>query len=162
MNISILVAHDVNHGIGKNNALPWHLPSDLKFFKEKTSGHHILMGRKTYDSIGRPLPNRTTLIVSRNASLEIPGTHVFTSIEKAIEFARLANETELFIVGGAEIYQLALAYADTLYITEIENAFEVDAWLKIPLENFMEVSRDTREPDEKNKWRHHFVSYKRK
>jgi dihydrofolate reductase len=162
MKVSLLVACDTNLGIGKNNALPWHLPSDLKFFKEKTNGHHILMGRKTYDSIGKPLPNRITLVVSRNASLEIPGTHTFTSITKAIDFARSENESELFIVGGAEIYNLALPLADTLYITRIENAFEVDAWLQISLENFTEISRDTREPDEKNKWKHHFVTYQRK
>src|SRR5690606_21968590 len=113
--ISIIVAIDENKAIGKNNQLLWHLPNDLKFFKTTTSGHPIIMGRKTYDSIGKPLPNRKNIIITRNKDLKIGGAEVYTSLSEAL--AGLKEENEVFIIGGAEIYKQALPLTDKVYLT---------------------------------------------
>lgn len=115
-----------NRVIGIANTLPWRLPEDLKHFKALTTGHHILMGRKTYESLGRPLPGRTSVVITRSADLQLPGCIVATSIDDAI--AACNGDAEVFFIGGAELYRQALAYADRIYLTEIQSDFEGDAW----------------------------------
>lgn len=130
MKISIIVAVSQNGVIGKNNAIPWYLPEDLKHFKKITTGHHILMGRKTYESIGKALPERTSLVITSNRDFEAPGCFTFPDINSAIEFAKKRNETELFVIGGAQIYKLAMPLAEKIYLTKIYK--EVDGDIMFP------------------------------
>src|ERR1700761_4933227 len=114
MTVTIVVAISENNAIGKDNKLLWYLPADLKHFKNITTGHTVIMGRKTYDSVGKPLPNRRNIIITRKA-IEIPGCEVVNSVEAAL--ALCANEPEVFIVGGAEIYKLSMHLTDRIYLT---------------------------------------------
>ncbi len=121
MIISLIAAMTPDHVMGLNGQLPWNVPEDLKHFKRLTTGHTVLMGRKTFDSIRKPLPNRTNLILSRQIPAHIPpGTHWFTDLNKAITVAKKSGEPELFVVGGAEIYAMAMPLADRLYISIIK------------------------------------------
>lgn len=131
MKISLIVAYGKNYEIGLDNKLLWHIPEDLKHFKALTSGHHMLMGRKTFESIGKPLPNRVSLILSNNLQ-EQEGAHCFKTFEEAITFAKDANEQELFIIGGAQVYEQALALVDTLYISEVDITTKADAFFQKP------------------------------
>jgi len=126
MKISLIVAMASNRAIGLNNEMPWHLSADLKKFKQITMGSPILMGRKTFESIGRPLPGRNNIIISRNKDYQQPGCLVFNSIEEAI--ASCQQEDEIFIIGGATFYQAALPLADKLYLTEINKSFTADTF----------------------------------
>lgn len=125
-NLSLIVAIAKNGVIGVNNTLPWHLPEDLKRFRALTTGHHIIMGRKTYDSLGRLLPGRTTVIVTRNPEYKVEGAVVVHSLEAAI--AACGDDNEAFLIGGAELYQDGLKLANKLYITEIEAEYAGDAF----------------------------------
>jgi dihydrofolate reductase len=139
-NLSIIVATDKNHGIGINNQLPWHLPEDLAHFKRTTSGHPILMGRKTFDSIGRPLPKRQNIVITRNANWAHDGVDTVTSIQDALS---LVTGQTAFVIGGAEIYQQALAFAQQLIVTEIQQTYQCDAFFpKIDLTIWQEKSRE--------------------
>jgi dihydrofolate reductase len=124
-NINVIVAMARNRVIGINNTLPWRLPADLQHFKALTMGHHIIMGRKTYESIGKPLPGRTTVIVTRNADYRVAGCITATSIDAAI--AACGEDPEIFFVGGAELYAQVLPRADRLYLTEIQADYAGDA-----------------------------------
>jgi dihydrofolate reductase len=124
--LSIIVATAKNRVIGVNNTLPWHLPEDLKRFRALTTGHHIIMGRKTYDSLGRLLPGRTTVIVTRNQAYKVEGAIVVHSLEDAI--TACGDDQEVFLIGGAELYQDGLKLANKLYITEIDAEYEGDAF----------------------------------
>lgn len=124
--ISIIAAMAKNRVIGIANTLPWRLPEDLKHFKALTLGHHILMGRKTYESLGRPLPGRTNVVITHSQDLQVPGCLVANSIAKAI--AACDNDNEIFFIGGAELYRQALGVADRIYLTEIKADFAGDAW----------------------------------
>lgn len=116
--ISLIAAIGKNRELGRGNQLLFQIPEDMKFFREKTKGHAIIMGRKTYESIGRPLPHRTNIVVTRDKGLQVPfGVELADSIEKALEIAKVHEEKEIFVIGGAQIYQLALPYADKLYLT---------------------------------------------
>ena len=126
--ISIIVAHSQNMAIGKANSLVWHLPYDLKRFKKLTTGHPIIMGRKTYQSINRPLPERTNIVVTRDTNLEIPGCIVVHSTVEAIEKAKEFDQEEIFIIGGAKIYKETLSMADRLYVTKVDINVEGDAF----------------------------------
>ena len=126
--ISIIVAHSLNMAIGKANALLWHLPEDLKRFKKLTTGHPIIMGRKTYQSIGKPLPNRINVVVTRDTNLEIPGCTVVHSAVDAIEKAKEFDQEEIFIIGGAEIYKETLSLVDRLYVTVVNLKVGGDAF----------------------------------
>ena len=123
--ISIIVAMAQNRTIGVNNTLPWRCPEDLRHFKALTMGHHMIMGRKTFESIGRPLPGRTTVVVTRDRELNIEGCLVAHSLPDAL--AACSNDSQIFIVGGAEIYAQAMPLVDTLYITEIQQDVTGDA-----------------------------------
>src|SRR5665213_977224 len=125
MKISIIVAISENNAIGKNNQLLWHLPGDLKHFKDITSGHTIIMGRKTFDSVGKPLPNRRNIVVTRQ-TLTIPGCEVVNSIDAALELCK--GEEEVFIGGGAEIYKTAMPHTDRIYLTIVHQPFEADTF----------------------------------
>ena len=124
--LSLIVATAKNRVIGFNNTLPWYLPEDLKRFRALTTGHHIIMGRKTYDSLGRLLPGRTTVIVTRNQDYKVEGAIVVHSLASAIEAC--GQDEEVFLIGGAELYQDGLKFANKLYITEIDAEFEGDAY----------------------------------
>ena len=161
MNISIVVAISQNNAIGKNNQLLWHLPADLKHFKEITSGNCIIMGRKTYDSIGRPLPNRRNVVITRNKALKIEDVEVVTSLEDAISLCE--NEKEIFIIGGAEIYKEALALTDTIYLTTVHQHYDADAFFpEIKSEDWLEIDSESHKADEKNKVDYTFSTLKRR
>lgn len=128
MRVSLIAALTANRAIGRDNALPWYVPADLKRFKTLTMGHTLVMGRRTFDSVGEPLPGRTNLVVTRQEGWAAPGVTVVHSLPEALETARRAGEEELFIAGGAEIYRLALPLADRLYLTRLETEIEGDAF----------------------------------
>ncbi|MBL6985557.1 MAG: dihydrofolate reductase [Methylobacter sp.] len=141
MKISLIVAMASNRAIGLNNQMPWHLSADLKKFKKITMGSPILMGRKTYESIGRPLPGRTNIIISRNSSYSQPGCLVFNDIDQAL--ASCAEVEEVFVIGGADFYQAMLPVADTLYLTLIHQEFPGDTFFpEIDDEQWIEVERE--------------------
>ena len=129
MKISMIVAYGKNWEIGLNNQMLWHISEDFKNFKTITSGHHILMGRKTFESIGKPLPNRTSLVLS-NSGFEHEGVHTFNDVQEAFNFARSSGEEELFIIGGANIYETLFPYVDKMYLSEVDFEGEADAYLK--------------------------------
>jgi dihydrofolate reductase len=126
VSISIIVARSKSGVIGINNQLPWHLPADLKHFKALTSGYPIVMGRKTWDSIGRPLPNRRNIVISRQNNLELSGAECFSSLESAL--AACEDAKEVYIIGGAQIYEQALTLVDQLIITEVDIEVDGDAF----------------------------------
>ena len=128
MLISIIASVSLNSVIGKGGKLPWHIPEDLNWFKEKTMGHYVLMGRKTFESIGIPLSGRKTIIITENKNYTYSGIYVFHSINEAINFANKNNETELFIAGGEEIYRQTIEIADRIYLTRIHRTYEGDSF----------------------------------
>lgn len=139
--LSLIVAYAKNNVIGINNTLPWHLPEDLKRFRALTTGHHIIMGRKTYESLGRLLPGRTTVIVTRNKAYKVEGAHIAHSLEAAVDFCQ--NDDEVFLIGGAELYHDGLKLADKLYITEVDLLVEGDAFFPaIDWRVWQETSRE--------------------
>lgn len=129
MIVSMIVAYGKNWEIGLNNEMLWHISEDFKNFKTITSGHHILMGRKTFESIGKPLPNRTSLVLSKGG-FEYEGVHSFGDIQEALNFAREKGEEELFIIGGATIYKTLFPYIDKMYLSEVDYEGEADAYLE--------------------------------
>jgi dihydrofolate reductase len=159
MTVSIVVAIAENYAIGKNNQLLWHMPADLKHFKNITSGHTVIMGRKTYDSVGKPLPNRRNIIVTRQ-DIKIEGCEVVKSIEDAL--ALCANEDEVFIVGGAEIYKLTMSKTDRIYLTIIHHSFDADTLFpEIDYMEWKETAREDHQPDERNKFPYSFITLER-
>ena len=126
--LSLIVAHAKNNVIGINNTLPWHLPEDLKRFRALTMGHHIIMGRKTYESLGRLLPGRSTIIVTRNKNYQVEGALVTHSLQAALELA--AGDMEPFVIGGAELYKDGLKFATKLYITQVQAEVKGDAFFE--------------------------------
>lgn len=158
--ISLVVAMASNRAIGKNNQLLWHLPADLKHFKQITSGHTIIMGRKTYDSIGRALPNRRNIVITRNTNLKLENIEVANSLEQA--FALCTNIDQVFIIGGAEIYKQTLPLAKTIHSTTVHQDFEGDAFFPQLAEGeWITVSEEIHQPDEKNKLAYTFSTLKR-
>ncbi|MFF2752845.1 dihydrofolate reductase [Psychrobacillus sp. NPDC058041] len=125
--ISLIVAHDPNRVMGLDNKMPWHIPGDLAYFKNKTMSKAIVMGRKTYESIGRVLPGRKNIIITRNPSYKVDGAEVVSSIEEALKIAESFHE-EVMIIGGEQIFKEVLSKADRLYITYIQNVFEGDTF----------------------------------
>ena len=160
--ISLMWAMDNNRVIGYKNQLPWHLPEDLKFFKRTTMGHPIAMGRKTWDSIGRPLPGRENIVITRNPEFLCEGCTVLNSVEALLEFSR-QNADEIFVIGGAEIFKLILPYADKLYLTRIYDEFEGDTFFpELQMEDWSLLSQEKGIKDEKNPYDYEFEIYKRK
>ncbi|MEN0054714.1 MAG: dihydrofolate reductase [Mucilaginibacter sp.] len=160
MTVSIIVAIAKNHAIGKNNQLLWHMPNDLKHFKDVTTGHTVIMGRKTYDSVGKPLPKRRNIIVTRQA-IHIEGCEVVNSVDAAL--ALCANEEEVFIVGGAEIYKQSLPLTDRIYLTIIDHDFNGDTYFpELNTAEWKETEREDFEADEKNKYPYSFITLERR
>ncbi|WP_242928526.1 dihydrofolate reductase [Pontibacter vulgaris] len=160
--IAIVVAIADNNVIGKDNQLIWHLPADLKHFKSITMGHPIIMGRKTFDSIGKPLPGRTSIIITRQQDFKAEGCIVVNSVQEAITKGRELDET-VCIIGGAEIYKQALPLTDTIYLTRVHHTFEGDTYFpELQPEDWETVSATEHAPDEKNKYKYSFLELKRK
>ncbi len=157
--LTIVVATDLNNGIGINNTLPWHLPEDLAHFKRTTSGHAILMGRKTFESIGRPLPNRRNIVITRNAGWQHEGVETAGSLQEA---ASLAGVAPAFIIGGAQIYADALPLVDRLIITRIDQRFDCDAFFPaLDTAVWQETARESHH-SEKAGLDYAFVTYERR
>ena len=164
MKISMIAAMGNNRVIGLNNTMPWHLPADLKWFKNTTFGCPIIMGRKTYDSIGFPLPGRLNIILSRNKKLKIKGCNVVNSLEEALQLAKQEDNPsqEIFITGGAHLYNKFLNDADRLYLTLIEEDFEGDTFFPDYTQlNWHEVDKITHPADDKNPYSYTFITLDR-
>ncbi len=165
MKISMIAAVAKNRVIGKDNDLVWHLPDDMKFFKDTTKDHVVIMGRKNFESLPpkwKPLPNRTNLIISRNAKYDALGCKVFTSLEACLEYVKTLNQDEIFIIGGGQIYKLGLELADRMYITEIDAEFDGDAFFpEWDKSLWNEVSRKHHAKDERHEFAFDFVTYDR-
>lgn len=156
----MVVAIAKNNAIGKDNQLLWHLPGDLKHFKEITSGHAIIMGRKTYDSIGKPLPNRRNIVITRNKDLNLAGAEVVNNLSDAIALCN--TEKEVFIIGGAEIYKQAMDITDKIYLTTVHETFEADVFFpEIKTTAWKETSKAAHKADEKNKLGYTFSTLER-
>ena len=165
MKISIIVAVAENNVIGKDNKLIWHLPSDMKYFKEKTLGHCVITGRKNYESIPekfRPLPNRTNIVITRQKKYSALGAIVVGSFEDAIEKAKQTGDEEIFIIGGAEIFTQSMHLADKLYLTKIHHSFVGDVYFPlISASEWKETDHKKGIVDEKNKYEHDFITYEK-
>jgi dihydrofolate reductase len=158
--ICLIAALAANRVIGKNNALPWHLPADLKRFKTLTTGHPVLMGRKTHESIGRPLPGRHNLVITRNRGYGAPGCEVVHSLDSAI--AACQGIGEIFVIGGAALYREALARAQCLEFTEIHAEFEGDAWFpEFSMTQWRETARARHGDEAGVPFSYDFVRYER-
>lgn len=156
--ISFVVAMDENRAIGKDNDLPWYLPNDLKHFKKTTMGKPIVMGRKTYESIGKPLPGRENIVVTRDESYKAEGTTIVHSVDEVLKI----NAEEICVIGGSEIFKQFLPVADRLYITEIHHTFDADTYFpELNDDEWKEVSRTAGIVDEKNKYPHDFVVHEK-
>ena len=160
MIVTIVVAIAENNAIGKNNHLLWYLPADLKHFKNITTGHTVIMGRKTYDSVGKPLPNRRNIIITRQ-DITIEGCEVVKSIEDAL--ALCSTEEEVFIVGGAEIYRQSMHLTNRIDLTIVHQSFDADSFFpEINYDEWKETEREDHEPDEKNKLPYSFITLERR
>ncbi len=162
MIISAIVATAKNNVIGKNDQIPWHLPADLKYFKKTTLHHHLIMGRKCYESIGRPLPNRTNIVVTRNPFFVASGCLIVHSVEEALTLAQSKGEEEVFIIGGGEIYEMSKKYWTKIYRTEIDYEVQGDVFFpKINWNNWMEIFCEAHRANEKCEFDYVFKVYKK-
>ena len=158
--LSIIVARAENGVIGRENKLPWRLSNDLRFFKKVTLGKPVIMGRKTFESIGRPLPGRTNIVVTRNRDWSAEGVKVTHSLEEAVAIAH-EDKTEIMVIGGEELYKRALGMADKIYLTLVKANVEGDASFPVLLANWEEIERVSHPADEKNDFAHDFLIYQR-
>lgn len=158
--ISLVWAMSRNRVIGRNNTLPWRMPADLQHFRRLTTGHHIIMGRKNHEDIGKPLPGRTNIVLTQQPDYTAPGCLVVHSIEAALQVAR--EDSEVFVIGGAMIYEQTLDLADRLYITEINADIEGDTLFpEFDRSGWTETSREEHAADEKNPYPYRFVTLQR-
>ncbi len=163
MIVSAIVAVAKNNVMGKDNDIPWYLPADLKYFKATTLNRHIIMGRKTFQSIGRPLPKRTNIVITRQPFFIASGCLTSHSVEHALSLAHDNGEEEAFIIGGGQIYEMSMPYWDRLYLTEVD--LEIDGDVFFPKINFDEWNlkvNDLHEADEKNEHPYTFKIYEKK
>jgi len=159
--VSLVAARARNGVIGRDNAMPWKIPGEQAYFKRVTMGHPIIMGRRTWDSIGRPLPGRRSIIVTRDRSFTAAGAEVVHSVDEAL--AKCAGAPEVFVIGGAQIYAAAMPYADRLLITEIDHDFDGDAFMPPPdAALWRETARDTHVADGESPFRFAYVNYERR
>jgi len=159
--VSAIVAAADNNAIGKDNKLLWHLPNDLRFFKRTTSGHTVIMGRKTYESVGMPLPNRRNLVITRQEDYTLENAEVVHSLEAAL--TRCANEEEVFIVGGAEIYRQALPRTGRVYLTRVHADLPGDTYFpNLDEPDWVLISADKHNPDERHAYGYTFEVYERR
>lgn len=165
MQISAIVAISNNRVIGSDNDIPWYLPADLKYFKKTTLNHHIIMGRKTFQSIGRPLPKRTNIVLTRDLFFVATNCLVANSIEHALNIAADNGEKEAFIIGGAQIYELAMPLVDRIYLTEVDVDIPEDKpvvkFPELPIGVWKEVAAEAHQPDEKNEYKYVFKIFER-
>ena len=163
MKLSLIAALATNNVIGRNNQVPWHLPTDLRRFKALTMGHHLIMGRRTFESVGRPLPGRVNVIITRNEDWTSEGVTIVHSLEEAVRLAANAGDEEAFIAGGAQIYELAMHRADRMHLTRVHAEVEGDTWFP----EFDDVSEwhltdaEHFDADEKNEYPFSFLTYDR-
>ncbi|MDD4319260.1 MAG: dihydrofolate reductase [Candidatus Peribacteraceae bacterium] len=164
MIISLIVAASENNVIGKDGRLPWSLPNDLKFFRERTEGKPVLMGRKTYESIGRPLPNRENIVITRRQGLKIPGCTVVHSLAEALKYCEeRLHAKELFVIGGSEIFQQALPLANRVYLTRVHAQIEGDAFFPVlSRDDWNEVQRDEHAEDPQHLYSFMFQLFERR
>lgn len=172
MILSLIAAISDNNVIGGGNTLLWNIPADMKHFRDITSGHTVIMGRKTFESIGRPLPNRTNIVITRDTTYLQDGINVASSLEEALRMASLEqgkgfeenqDEVEVFIIGGGQIYTQAISKAQKLYITEIHQNFEGDTHFPtIDTNLWKEIAREDYQADNKNQIAYSFVEYRKK
>ncbi|MAR40402.1 MAG: diacylglycerol kinase [Flavobacteriales bacterium] len=162
MRVSLIVAVSANGVIGKDNDLTWHLPRDMKFFKDTTKGHHVIMGRKNFESIPhkfKPLPNRTNVIITRQSDYIAEDCIVVNSVEESIEVAKKNGDEEPFIIGGGQIYKIALEnnLIERIYLTRIHHNFEGDTFFPNLAEDWKVITREDCKADEKNKYDYSFL-----
>lgn len=163
MIISAIVACSENGIIGQNNQIPWHLPADWKYFKKITTNHHILMGRKCYESIGKALPGRTNLVLTRNQDFFARDIVTIHSLKQGLKLAEKNDETELFILGGAELYKLSLDICDKIYFNTIHAHFDGDThWPEMDWKQWKLLSTESFESDEKNIYPYSFSVFERR
>ena len=151
MIVSLIVAMDENGGIAYQGQLPWHLPAEWKLFKRTTTGHHLLMGRKTYETVNKPLPGRTTIVITRQRDYRPEGCLIAHSLQDGLALAQARGETEIFICGGGEIYNQALPFTDRIYLTVVHTVVVSD--INFPLfkpEEWYEIQTIHHPADEKN------------
>jgi len=161
MRLSIVVAMDDNRLIGKDNGLPWYLPADLAYFKKITTGNSILMGRKTYESIGRALPNRRNIVITRNPEALFSGCEVVDSIDAALSITK--NDNEVMVIGGASLCEQLLPEVTRLYITQIKGKFKGDVYFPhYDQSEWLQISCESHQPDDINKFVYHFIVMERK
>lgn len=164
MMIALIVAASENNVIGRDGKLPWHLPDDLKFFKDMTSGHPLIMGRKTFESLPGVLPNRRHIIVTRDREYNAEGAEEASSLDEAIMFAKQDNATgQIYIIGGGEIFAQAMEVADVIYLTRVHAEVEGDVFFpEIDMEQWEETDRKEHATDERHAYAFTFLTYKRK
>lgn len=163
MIVAIMAAVARNRVIGKDNDLVWHLPADLRHFKKTTTGHYVIMGRKTFESIPKALPNRVNIVVSRNPAFSAADCVVCGSLAEALNYAETRGQHKVFILGGGDIYRQALRLADTMYLTEIHADFKGDTYFpEFDRGEWQEVSREDHPADAVNAHPYSFVEYRRK
>lgn len=164
MKLSIIVAKARNNVIGKDNQLVWKLSGDLQHFKRTTLGHHVIMGRKTFESMGKPLPGRTSIVITRNKDYHVPAPHyVVHSLDEALKIVEEKSLEQTFILGGAEIFKQALALVDEMIITEVDASPEGDTYFPpVDYSAWEKVSEESHSKDEKNEYDYTFVVYTRK
>ena len=161
MKISIIVAAAENGVIGKDNQLLWKLSSDLKRFKNTTTGHYILLGRKTFESIGKPLPNRTSLIISRNFQCDFENCFVFATINDAIVYSAQNNQDEIFVIGGGEIYKQIMPLTNTIHLTIVHTEIDGDTYFEYDDSNWKVLHTEFIPKDEKNEFDSTYVVLER-
>lgn len=166
MKVSLIVAAAKNGVIGKNNNLIWHLPKDMRFFKETTLNHHVIMGRKNFESIPhkyRPLPNRTNIVITRQTNYKADGSVVVNSVEAALEIAKENGDKEPFIIGGGQIYKLALEanLVDRIYLTKVHHTFDGDTFFPELNNKWKEVNKTVNKADGKHAYDYDFITLER-
>ncbi|CAM4240276.1 dihydrofolate reductase [Gillisia limnaea] len=158
--LTLIAAAGEHNELGKNNDLVWHLPDDFKRFKKITSGHHIIMGRKTFDSFPQPLPNRTHVVITRQENFKKPGIIVVHSLERAIELTK--DDPQPFVIGGGEIYKMAMATADKIELTRVHGEFEADTFFpEIDESQWKVVAEEYHEKDERHQYAFTYLTYER-
>jgi dihydrofolate reductase len=163
MKLTLIAALSTNNVIGRNNQVPWCIPTDLRRFKALTMGHHLIMGRRTYDSVGHPLPGRTNIVITRREDWSAEGVTVVHSLEDALRIAASAGETEAFIAGGAEIYGLSIHRADRMQLTRVHTEVEGDTWFPEfdDVSEWKLIDAEHCDADEKNEFPFSFLTYER-
>ncbi len=160
--VSLIVAVSENNVIGNKNKIPWRIPADMKYFKSRTKGNVVVMGRKTFESLGKPLPDRVNIVITHQEDFHPEGAFVVSTMEAALRKAKQFPGKEIFIIGGGEIYLQSLELADRIYLTRIHQHFEGDTFFpELPASKWKIVSNESHQPDEKNPHPYSFITYAR-